>query len=707
MRPPETFPQPVEAEAGAERFVNRELSLLAFQRRVLDQARDSDNPLLERIKFLAIVGSNLDEFFMVRVAGLKQQLDAGVVDTPPDGLTPAQQLAAVRTQATALLADCQACLRNELTPALEKEGISVLEYRDLTERQKESAKRYFDETIFPVLTPLAFDPGRPFPHISNLSSNLAIIVRKSSETEHFARLKLPSTLPRFVPLKRSSGGMRKDGTVPHRHQFVRLDQVIEAHLPELFPGMEVVRSHPFRIVRDADNEIQELEASDLLESIEHSVRERRFGQVVMLAMRPDMPAELRQLLVRNLGVTENDVYEIEGPLGLSSLMSLCSIDRHDLKEKPARPGTPVRLSDVGEDVSNLFDVIGKHDVLLHHPYDSFSSVVEFLQTAARDPQVMAIKQTLYRVGPRSPVVRALLEARQRGKEVAVLVELKARFDEESNIEWARALERQGVHVIYGLLGLKTHSKIALVVRREGDGIRRYVHLSTGNYNAVTAQLYTDIGYFTCDPEIGADASDLFNYVTGYSTKEDYRKLLVAPIQLRERLEQLIRREIDHHREGRGGRIVFKMNSLVDRKMIELLYEASSAGVEIELLVRGICCLRPGLPGISENIRVTSIVGRFLEHSRVYYFANGGEAQVYLGSADLMPRNLDHRVEVLFPVEDAEHVRYLHDTLFALQLTDNVKARRMQPDGSYVPVERGSEDEAVSCQAKLLAARAAD
>lgn len=679
-------------------YINRELSLLEFQRRVLEEAQDESNPLLERVKFLAILGSNLDEFFMVRVAGLKKQVDAGVVDVPPDGLTPAEQIAAIRKVAVKIMAQARECLRDDVLPRLHEAGIHVLDYEALNDRQRESVNSYFDEVVFPVLTPLAFDPGHPFPHISNLSLNLAVLIR--DKREHFARVKVPGTLPRLTPIKRSSGSVRRDGTVPHHHYFVWLEQVIAANLFRLFPGMKIVEAHPFRVTRDADMTIQELEAADLLETIEEGVRQRRFGSVMRVTVNHEMPSHIRDILVENLEMDRNDIYTLEGPLGLSSIMSLYNIDRFDLKDAPFLPAIPkVIKSETYE--GNIFGAIRRQDILVHHPYDSFVPVVDFLRQAAKDPDVMAIKQTLYRVGRNSPVVDALLEARENGKQVAVLVELKARFDEESNIVWAKALEREGVHVIYGLLGLKTHSKVALVVRREGEGIRRYVHLATGNYNSVTAQMYEDIGLFTCDEEIGADATDLFNYLTGYSAKKDYRKLLVAPINLRPCMEALINREIEYHRQGEQGHLIFKMNSLVDKPMIQCLYRASQAGVKVELIVRGICCLRPGLPGVSENIRVASVVGRFLEHSRVFYFRNGGNPAIYLGSADLMPRNINNRVEVLFPLEDASLVRYLRAEVLEHYLQDNVKARRMHPDGTYERPKRDPKDQAFKIQSWLL------
>jgi polyphosphate kinase len=532
--------------------------------------------------------------------------------------------------------------------------------------------------------------------------NLAVLIRAKKGQDHFARIKVPNTLPRLVPIKRSSGSVRRDGTAPNKHYFVWLEQVIAANLDNLFPGMQVVESHPFRVTRDADMAIQELEAADLLESMEQTVRQRRFGSVVRLTVSDSMPSHIREILIKNLEVDPNDVYTMDEPLGISNLMSLYGIDRLDLKDAPFKPAIPSPIS-VPEEV-NIFEVIRSGDILLHHPYDSFSPVIDFLKAAANDPDVLAIKQTLYRVGKKPPVVDALLEAAENGKQVAVLVELKARFDEESNIVWAKMLEREGVHVVYGLLGLKTHSKVALVVRKEGDGIRRYLHMATGNYNAVTAQLYEDIGMFTCDDELGADATDLFNYLTGYSSIGEYRKLLVAPINLRSRMEGLIQREIDHHRADRNGYLIFKVNSLVDKQMIQLLYKASQAGVKIELFVRGICCLRPGIPGISDNIRVTSIVGRFLEHSRIYYFRNGGLEEIYLGSADLMPRNIDRRVEVLFPVQDPRLVSKLRDRILAYYLQDNLSARIMQSDGTYHRLVPHESETALCIQDWLLKQR---
>ncbi len=681
-------------------LVNRELSLLAFQWRVFEEVRDPANPLLERVRFLSIVASNLDEFFMIRVAGIEQQVAAGVVEPSSDGLTPAQCLAEVRREAFRLRRALGAAWQDDLVPLLQAAGIHVLDHPQLDARQAASARTYFDE-IMPVLTPLAFDPGRPFPHISNLSLNLAVLVEDEG-VERFARIKVPSTLPRLVPIGRATGGLTASGSARWHHAFVWLEQLVAAHVDRLFPGVRVKGVYPFHVTRDAEMELQELEAADLLASVEHGVRERRFGSVVRLVVTPSMPDHVRGLLVHNLEVQPHDVQAVEGPLSLAGLAALASVERSDLKFPPAFPALPPRLTRDDD----LFAAIRRHDVLLHHPFASFMPVVEFLRIAARDPDVLAIKMTLYRVGRNSPVVEALLEANQHRKQVAVLVEIKARFDEESNIGWARALEADGVHVIYGLLGLKTHSKVALVVRREGDRLARYVHLSTGNYNAVTAATYTDLGLFTADPEIGEDATQLFNYLTGYAHPKDFRRLLVAPVNLRERLIELVEREIRHARAGRGGHLVFKVNSLADDGISEALVRASQAGVQVDLLVRGICTLRPGVAGATENVRVTSIVGRFLEHSRIFWFRNAGEEEVYLGSADLMRRNLSRRVEVLFPVADPALVRHLRDGVLDTYLADNVRARRMRSDGGYDRLRPRDGEPAVDAQARLLLATAA-
>jgi len=688
----------------AQLFLNRELSLLAFQQRVLEEAQDAGHPLLERVKFLSIVGSNLDEFFMVRVGGLQQQIEAGVVELSPDGLTPAEQMAAIRKQALGLMEAARECWAKHLLPSLNEAGIHVLNYADLNASQKARVDEYFEQVVFPVLTPLAFDPGRPFPHISNLSLNLAVIIRDKKKQERFARVKVPNTLPRLVPIKRSSGGTRKDGTVPHNHYFVWLEQVIAAHLDKLFPGVNVLEAHPFHVTRDADVVIKELEAADLMESMEQTVRQRRFGAVVRVKLTATMPEHVRSLLIENLEADPKDVYVLSNPLGLSDLRALYSVDRYELKDPPFVPAVPPALN--GKSINgNLFAAIRNRDILLHHPYDSFMPVIDFLRQAANDPDVLAIKQTLYRVGRNAPVVEALLEAIENGKQVAALVELKARFDEERNIDWAKKLEAEGVHVVYGLLGLKTHSKIALVVRKEGERIRRYVHLSTGNYNVVTSQIYTDIGLFTCDEDIGADATDLFNYLTGYSAKTKFRKLLVAPINLRQRMTELIEREMELARTGKGGHLIFKMNALTDKAMIQQLYRASQAGVKIELLVRGMCCLRPGVPGVSENIRVTSIVGRFLEHSRIYYFHNAGQPDIYVGSADVMTRNIDRRVEVLFPLQDERIIKLVVDDILKVYLSDTAKARVLTPEGVYERLKPKKDQAPLNAQVVLLGHRA--
>ena len=681
-------------------YVNRELSLLEFHRRVLEEAQEPRNPLLERIKFLAIVGSNLDEFFMVRVTGLRKQVDAGVVDLPADGMPPVRALAEIRRVAHELMTQSEELLNEELLPQLKKEGILVLDYAALNEKQRVSSDNYFDEIVSKVITPLAFDPGHPFPHISNLSLNLAVVIRDENGQERFARIKVPKSLPRLAPIKRSSGSVRKDGTPPPAHYFVWIEQLIIANLSKLFPGMEIIEAHPFQITRDADMTIQELEAADLLETIEQTVRKRQFGSVTRLSVEQAMPSRIREILIEQLEMDRRDLYTLEGPLGMSDLMVLYSIDHPTLKDPPLKPALPLALKSSESD-GYLITSIRREDILIHHPYDSFKPIVDFLRQAAHDPDVLAIKQTLYRVGRNSPVVEALLEARENGKEVTVLVELKARFDEESNIGWAKALEKEGVHVIYGLLGLKTHSKIALVVRKEGEHIRRYMHLATGNYNAITAQVYEDIGMFTCDEEIGADATDLFNYLTGYSAKKDYRKLLVAPVNLRRRMEELIDREIEQQQNGGCGHLIFKMNAIVDPRIIRRLYRASRAGVKIDLIVRGICCLRPGIPGVSDTIRVFSVVGRFLEHSRIFYFCNGGDEEVFLGSADLMPRNINWRVEVLFPVQDKRLVRYLRDDVLETYLNSNVKVRNMQPDGQYIMLKPAADQPDINPQDWLI------
>lgn len=672
-------------------YINRELGLLEFQQRVFEEVMDERNPLLERVKFLAILGSNLDEFFMVRVGGLVMQRDAGVYSLTKDGLTPNQQLVEIRKIANKLMTDSRDYWLNVLYPLLEKNGIHILSFEQLTERQREFVNNYFEEVVYPTLTPLAFDPGHPFPHISNLSLNLAVSIQDETEEEHFARVKVPSSLPQIVPIKRSSGGYRRDGSSPRHHYFIWLSNLIKENIHKLFPGMKILETHPFHVTRNADFEIQELEAGDLLEVMEESVRNRRFGKVIRLIVDQNMPIHIQDLLAQNLDMDKRDIYALQSPMNMHSLMDLVQIDLPHLKYRPFIQSIPDRIRQKEIfDGNSIFSMIRAHDILLHHPYDSFHPVIDFLRAAARDPNVLTIKMTLYRVGKNSPIVKTLLEARRDyGKQVAVLVELKARFDEESNIGWAKMLEQEGVHVTYGLVGLKTHCKIALVVRKEGETIRRYMHLGTGNYHHVTANLYEDFGLFTADPDIGADASDVFNYLTGYSAKKEYRKLLIAPINLRQKFEEMIDREIAFHKKKKNGRLIFKMNSLVDAVIIKKLYQASQVGVKVDLIVRGICSLRPGIKGLSENIRVISILGRFLEHSRVYYFHNDGEEEIYMGSADLMPRNLNQRVEILFPVEDKVLVRQIKKNILDLYLQDNVKARLMKPDGTYTRLKPNS------------------
>jgi polyphosphate kinase len=690
-------PNPHGDLSRPELYINRELSWIEFNRRVLEDAADPRHPVLERVKFLSIYNSNLDEFFMIRLSGLKEQLQSGVTEAAPDGLTVSEQLLEIRKALEPLAIEQRALFTHQISPALAEQGVRITELAALRSAEQAALKEYFEREIFPVLTPLAFDPGHPFPHISNLSLNLAVTVTDPKEGERFARIKIPSVLPRLVPVHRP--GSDALPTAARRPQtFIWLEQLVAAHLPALFPGLEVVESYAFRVIRDADIEIQEDEAADLSRSVEASLLERRFGSVVQLTVETTMPARLRTLLASNLRIGPDDVYAEDGPLGLADLSELLRLDRPDLKDPPFAPRVPHALRSAGEDV---FEAIKRQDVLLHHPFDSFTPLVDLIQTAARDPQVLAIKQTLYRVGSHAPVVDALMEAAGQGKQVAVLVELKARWDEENNIEWARSLERAGVHVAYGMVGLKTHAKIALVVRKEQDGIRRYVHLGTGNYNATTARIYTDLGLLTCNPELGADASDLFNYLTGYSTQSTYRRLLVGPVSLRSSFLERIEREIAVHRASGGGRLILKMNSLVDAEIIQALYRASQVGVTIDLLVRGVCCLVPGVPGVSETIRVTSIVGRFLEHSRIYYFHNGGEEEIQLGSADLMPRNLDRRVETLFPIEDPGLRAWLRGDLLDAYLRDTVNARVLGADGRYARVTPAAGEQPFDSQAYFL------
>lgn len=678
-------------------YINRELSWLDFNARVLEEALDTKNPLLERVKFLSIFGSNLDEFFMVRVSGLRRQL-AGVVEAPPDGMTPGEQLVDIRQRLLPELKLSNNCWKKELLPGLAAAGIHVLDYEQTKNQQRKLLRRLFRKEVFPVLTPLAFDPAHPFPHISNLSINLAVVV-KDVGGERFARLKVPPSIPRLlrIPGEEEAEAFERLGLRPTGvSHFVWLEQVIAANLDVLFPGLKVLDCHPFRITRDADFEIEGDEASDLLEAMEEVVGQRHFGSAVRLEVDTAMPERIRNILTSNLGLAPYQVYANDGPLGISDIMEIAQLDRRELHDPPFARTVPTVFTS-GE---NVFKVLARRDIALYHPYDSLDPVVDFIRRAAVDPDVLAIKQTLYRAGQQSPIVEALMEARERGKQVSAIVELKARFDEENNIVWARALEQAGVHVVYGLLGLKVHAKMCLVVRREGNGIRCYVHLGTGNYNPATARMYADIGYFTTDTAIASDVLDLFNALTGYSEKADYTRLLVSPHNTRSEIIRRIEREVKRHQKEGGGHIALKLNSLVDKASIKALYKASMAGVKVDLQIRGICCLRPGLPKVSENIRVTSVVGRFLEHTRLFWFRNGGQDELLAGSADLMPRNLDGRVEVVFPILDERLKNVLRDDVLFLHLRDNVKARELQADGSYKRITPPEDSPAIDSQAML-------
>ncbi len=662
------------APPGERRYLNRDLSWLDFAGRVLTLAEDDNQPVLERAKFLAIFSDGLDEFFQVRVAGLNEQVAAGLGATSPDGMSPTEQLRAIRKGVHDLFARQGRAFLEGVVPALAEAGIVLSDWESLDDEDREFLVTAFHERIFPVLTPLAVDPGHPFPYISNMSLNLAVTVRDAKTGENrFARVKVPPLLPRFV-------------VMPDGERFVPVEQVIAAHLDTLFPGMEIQDRESFRVTRNADLALEEGEADDLLAAVELELRRRRFGRAVRLEVDAKMTEETRELLMREMEVEPDDLYAVEAPLDLAGLWSVYDLDRPDLKDETWVGITQPVLVDAEGDPADLFAVLRERDVLVHHPYDSFTtSVVAFVEQAAADPNVLAIKQTLYRTSGDSPIVKALIRAAEAGKQVAVLVELKARFDEQANIAWARALEEAGVHVVYGLVGLKTHTKTALVVRDEPEGIHRYCHIGTGNYNPKTARLYEDLGLLSADPDLGADLSELFNYLTGYSRKSHYRKLLVAPLSLRSEMVGLIQAQRD---AGPDGRIVMKMNSLVDSAVIDELYAASQAGVSIDLVVRGICCLRPGVTGLSDNIRVRSIVGRYLEHSRIYAFGKRDQRHYLIGSADLMPRNLDRRVEAVTPVTDAELQARLQEILDVC-LSDDLLASELNADGSWhkVAVEK--------------------
>lgn len=681
-------------------FFNRELSWLQFNLRVLEEAENTRHPLLERVKFLAIFATNLDEFFMVRVSGLRRQIAGGAGEIPPDAMTPSDQMLALCRELTVQLERHQDCWKNDLLPRLREVGIHVHHMNELNQRERDSLRQYFSREIFPTLTPLAIDPTHPFPHISNLSFNLAVVVKDPDRGECFARVKLPDVFRRLVSVPGHDEDAPKKTELEasqKSQRFIWLEEIVADNLDLLFPGLEIVASYPFRVTRDVEVTIKDDEAPDLITAVEEQLELQDFGSTVRLELDATTPKHIAEILTKNLQLPSYLVYTGEDPIGMAGVMELTSLERPDLKDAPFQPSIPAFLSKPG----GILNAIRHQDLLLYHPYDSFMPVVDFVREAANDPNVLAIKQTLYRVNPRSPIVDALMEARVNGKQVAVLVELKARFDEENNIEWARKLEDEGVHVVYGVRGLKTHTKVCLVIRRDADGIRRYVHLGTGNYNVVSSRIYTDLSYFTCDPVIGTDVSDLFNALTGYSRKIAYARLLVAPTTLRREMIERIDREIHHHREHGGGHLSFKVNALVDKPCIQALYRASQAGVKIDLQVRGICCLRPGVPGVSETITVRSVVGRFLEHARIYYFHNAGQHEVLLGSADLMPRNLDRRVELLFPVLHPQWRDTIMNDILAVGLRDNVQARRLLPDGSYERLHPLDGDQTVDSQEWLL------
>jgi polyphosphate kinase len=676
------------------RYLNRELSQLDFDERVLARAEESNLPLLERVRFLAILAENVDQFFQVRVAGLKEQLHAALPQTSPDGMTTAEQLRAVHDRSTSLLQRSTSLFTHEVAPALERHGVCIAGLSSLSEDDRKFLGTEFDSRIFPVLTPLAVDPAHPFPYISHLSLNLAVMVRDPvRHAMRFARVKVPPLLPRFIAL-------------PDGKRFVPLEEVIALHLDELFPGMEFVSQHPFRVTRDADLDLIDEEAADLLAAIQTELRrQQRRAQVVRLEVDAGMSDEVLDLLMRELELEPTDVYRVEGLLDLSSLWAIYALDRPDLKDEPWKPVTPERLQAAASGQADIFKVLRQGDILVHHPYDSFASSAEaFIDQAAADPDVLAIKQTLYRTsGPISPIVRALIRAAESGKQVVALVELKARGDEQANIAWAQALEEVGVHVVYGVVGLKTHAKVALVVRREADGIRRYVHIGTGNYNPKTAQIYEDVGLLSADPELGSDVAELFNFLTGYSRQRRFGRLLVAPVGLRNNIIKMIEREA---KRAGGGRLILKVNSLVDPEIVDALYAASQAGAEIDLIVRGLCSLRPGVAGLSERIRVRSLVGRFLEHSRIFRFGLANEqAAYYLGSSDLMPRNLDRRVEAMVPVLDPSLRKQL-DQILEVELEDDQLAWTLHADGSWTKVPTTHGINAQTVFEEIAEARAA-
>ncbi len=687
------MPESLSAVDDPLYLTNREISWLEFNRRVLQEALDDTTPLLERLKFLSIFSTNLDEFFMIRVSGLKEQIAEGISKNSPDGMTAAEQLREIRERVRPMVNQQTLCLQKEILPKLAEAGIIISAYQDLNSSEKKKLDDYFLKNVFPVLTPQAVDESHPFPYVSNLSLNLGLIVEPDNSLNHgklkhlynqsrFVRIKLPPNISRLIQLKQEE------------NKFALLGELIAANVRHLFPNMKTNKCHLFRLTRDADLELREDEAGDLLRTMEQELHHRRrFSFPVRLETTASMPEQMIQHLTGSIGMTDKDVYQIDGFLNIPDLMRLYSIDRPDLKDKPISYSIPKPL----RKTENIFDTLKKQDVLLHHPFTAFSTVTDFVNAAAEDENVIAIKICLYRAGKDSPIVNSLMKASQNGKQVAALVELKARFDEENNIEWARRLENEGVHVIYGMRGLKTHSKITLVVRRENDELHRYVHLATGNYNPTTSRIYTDLGLLTADAEIGADITDLFNFLTGYSYQTEYRQLLVAPINLREKMLELIDRETANKLEGKDAVIIVKINSLTDDKIVRALYRASQAGVKIDLIVRGICVLRPGIEGISDNIRVVSIVGRFLEHSRIFYFANGGDEEIYIGSADWMHRNLDRRVEAVVPIKDDRLKNHIKDQVLNAYLRDNKNAQILKSDGTYEKITTESDEEIFDSQ----------
>ncbi len=669
-------------------YINRELSWLEFNQRVLLQAEDARHPLLERVKFLSIVANNLDEFFMVRVATLLRKYRNDIEAISPDGLSTEQQLDAIRVRSNRMMADIERCWSETLRPLLAAENIQILDPADYTPAVKQYLRDYYRQNIHPVLTPLAFDPGHPFPFISNLSMNLAVVVEQSGHTR-FARVKLPDVLPRFVPIPPSEVGREGD-------TFALLEDVVKLNVALLFPGVDVRSAYLFRIIRDTDMVIQEDEADDLLESVDRTLKELRYGDLSQLLVESSMPARVLNILIENFEIDEDIVTRTDGRMGYGDWNALTRLHRPQLKDTPFSPSTIWATEDEG-----IFDAIQERDHLVHHPFESFSAVETFLRVAVDDPHVIAIKITLYRIGPNSPLPDLLIRAAEGGKQVAVLVELKARFDERNNIVWANRLESAGVHVVYGMVNLKTHCKLCLVLRKELDGIVRYAHIGTGNYNRVTSQVYTDFGLFTARPNVLDEVTEVFNYLTGYSNKWDYRELLVAPHHLRKAFTALVEREAEHARAGREAGMIIKNNSVADPEMIRVLYRASQAGVPIDMIVRGVCCLRPGIPGVSETIRVRSVVGRFLEHSRLYYFVNDGQPEVLIGSADLMERNLDRRVETLCHVRDAGVRGHLRDVVVGTMLTDTDRTTELRNDGSYHPVAVEAGAEPINAQERLL------